>query len=442
MQKRTRDQTTTAHAKLFLKLSDFPSQLVLTRDGPECGDYLISVQVIQMTTISLSNIEVRDSILPSFQKPKVTNAALETEERTVQFTAAGKPISWFVDEQKASGTWYEETIPSEVVGLNRDLIVFRAPRKTNLITYAWHGDKDTFCPPMWWDLAIGSGACGLGCRACFLMLTHRVKRDPLRHLLYDNLEDFIVVAEKWLKDPKRRPQHTLGVGIDRSDSLLYEGVAPHVRNLAPLFGCTDRNPLSNKLILLTKTANTYYLQDVIPANRQNIVVSFSLNPEPVADLWEGKWPDSGERITPTVNERLEAVRFAQSLGFEIRVRVDPILTPDGWEDAYGSFVADVKAMGIDFRYWTLGTYREKNTQLDAWRERWGLPAMEWEPGEDEMERDGTHRHLSIKRRVQIYKTVSEIIRREFPAARVSLCKETHVVRKLVNLCNADCNCLI
>src|SRR5204862_816476 len=85
-------------------------------------------------------------------------------------TSQGKPITWYVDEQVENGNWKFEVIPAEVVGLSRPLSVFRAPRHTNLITYDWHGDEQTFCPPMWWDLAIGSGACGLGCRACFLML--------------------------------------------------------------------------------------------------------------------------------------------------------------------------------------------------------------------------------------------------------------------------------
>lgn len=398
-----------------------------------------------MTTIALSAIKINNSdqlVLPLTNSTEDKENALNIEERSVQETIAGKSISWFVEEQSANGAWQKETIPADIVGLNRDVAVFRAPRKTNLITYDWHGDKNTFCPPMWWDLAIGSGACGLGCRACFLMLTHRVKRDPLRHLLYDNLDDFFRASEKWLQSPQRRRQHTLGVGIDRSDSLLYEGVAPHVRNLAPLFGDSAHNQLGNKLILLTKTANTYYLQDIAPKYRQNIVVSFSLNPEPVADLWEGKWPDTGERITPSVMDRLEAARFAQNLGFEVRARIDPILTPDNWEEYYREFISQVKKMKLEFRYWTLGTYREKNTQLDAWRERWGLPAMEWEPGENEMEKDGTHRHLSVERRVSIYRSINDLITQQFPAAKISLCKETHEVRKLVNLCNADCNCLL
>jgi DNA repair photolyase len=357
-------------------------------------------------------------------------------------TAEGRPISWYVDQQAASGTWREEVIPAEVVGLSRPIRVFRAARRTNLITYAWHGDQTTFCPPMWWDLAIGSGACGLGCRACFLMLTHRIKRDPLRHLLYDNLNDFTHAAEKWLKSPKRRRQHTLGVGIDRSDSLLYEGVVHHVRSLAPIFGDPEINIQGNRLVLLTKSTNTVYLEDVHPEHRSKVIVSFSLNPESIADLWEGKYPGTLERITPSIQSRLEAARLAQELGFEVRVRVDPILTPDGWEDAYRAFISDVRRAGIQFRYWTLGTYREKNTQLDAWRERWGLPPMEWQPAEEELSKDGTHRHLSELQRVDIYSQVRDMIRIEFADARLSLCKETHPVRKAVAMCNADCNCLV
>jgi len=368
--------------------------------------------------------------------PSVRIAPEVTAE--IHTTSAGKPITWYVDEQVENGNWTPEVIPAEIVGLSRPLTVFRAPRHTNLVTYDWHGDAETFCPPMWWDLAIGSGACGLGCRACFLMLTHRIRRDPWRHLLYNNYDDFTKAVEKWLVDPKRRPQHTMGIGIDRSDSLLYEGVTGHVRRLAPLFASPVANPNHCRMILLTKSANTRYLADIPLADRKNIIATFSLNPEPVADLWEGKWPD-GERITPPIARRLEAALFAQELGYEVRVRVDPILTPPGWEELYAEFVAEVVRLGINFRYWTLGTYREKNKQLDAWRERWGLPAMEWEP--DDMVADGTHRHLPPARRIEIYRAVRDIIRRELPQAKVSLCKETHEVRKAVILCNADCNCL-
>ena len=352
-----------------------------------------------------------------------------------------KPITSFVDAQVARGAWREEIIPPEVSGATRPLAVYRATRKTNLITYDWHGDKQTFCPPRWWDLAIGSGACGYACRACFLVLTHRAMRKPGEPVLYENYHDFMTASQNWLLDPARRRQDTLGVGIDRSDSLLYEGVTGHVRRLAPLFADSAINLQGNKLILLTKSANTHYLADIAPEHRQQIVVTFSLNPEAAADAWEGKWSD-GERITPPIAKRLMAAKLAQDLGYEIRVRVDPILTIDNWEKHYAAFITEVKTMGLSFHYWTLGTYREKSGQLDGWRKRWGLPAMEWQPGNEELVKEGTHKHLPENRRIEIYATMRDFIQREFPLGRVSLCKETHTVRRALRLCNADCNCLI
>jgi len=147
-------------------------------------------------------------------------------------------------------------------------------------------------------------------------------------------------------------------------------------------------------------------------------------------------------FTPSITRRLEAARYAQDLGYEVRVRVDPILTIPYWEDHYADFVAEVKAAGVNFIYWTLETYREKNTQLDGWRERWRLPSMEWQPGDDELVKEGTHRHLPEARRIEIYAKVRDLIQREFPKGRVSLCKETHSVRRSLRLCNADCNCLV
>ena len=165
----------------------------------------------------------------------------------------------FVRRQEAAGVWRQERLPAAIVGLTRDIDVYRARRSTNLITFKKHGDRDTYCPPLWWDLGIGSGACGLGCRACFLMLTFRMMRDPLKHVLYDNVEEFWSAAEKWLLSPKRRRHHTMGLGIDRSDSLLYEGVTGHARRLIPMFARPETNPNRNQLILLTKSVNVRYL---------------------------------------------------------------------------------------------------------------------------------------------------------------------------------------
>jgi hypothetical protein len=135
-----------------------------------------------------------------------------------------------------------------------------------------------------------------------------------------------------------------------------------------------------------------------------------------------------------------ACLHAQRLGFEVRWRIDPILTPSGWLHAYEEFFAEASGMGIHPRYITLGTYRQKTPQLDIWRAKWGLPEMEWEP--TALTKEGTHLHVAEEERIRIYSIVRDLARQHLPEARVSLCKETHSVRKQLQLCNADCNCLM
>ncbi len=362
----------------------------------------------------------------------------------------------FIEKEIARGAFRPFTVLPAVSGLPRPMTILLAERRTKLLKFAYHGDENTFCPPLWGDLAIGSGACGFGCRTCFLMLTWREMRDPLRPVVYDNGSDFERFAAKWLHakawwvDGKgvreRTGRDTLGLGIDCADSLLWEGVTGHARRLIPLFLDGNSNPLGNQLVLLTKSANVRYLDEITELGRfkgniPNVVVTMSLNPEPIADLWEGKFRDSLERITPPISKRLEALRFAQDMGFEVRARIDPILTPEGWEDHYADFFRDMVNIGLKPTILTLGTHREKSAQIDTFRAWWGLPPPEWEPAVAEV-REGTHFHMADRGRV--YQRVRELAQQAFSGSDsrpwVSLCKETHELRREIGFCNAQCNC--
>lgn len=365
-------------------------------------------------------------------------------------------VDAFVKSQIEQGVWREQIVSAEILGTPRPMTIYRAARKSNPVKHTWHGSTATFCPPKWYDLGIGSGACGYGCRFCFLMLTFRAMRDPMSPVVYNNLDDFQrqvrrwLVADDWKTDAltplqqkirrvKRTSLDTLGLGIDCSDSLLFEGITSHARTLIPIFADPAFNPRGNKLILLTKSANTHYLDGLPITDR--VAITFSLNPEREADLWEGKYSD-GVRITPPIWERLKACLHAQELGFEVRWRIDPILTPQGWEMDYLDFFEQAAAVGVSPRYITLGTYRQKNAQLDAWRAKWGLIAPEWEPVS--LEGDGTHEHILRDDRIRIYSRVAEMIvatRWRHGAPRFELCKEPHEMRRAVGVEGVNCNCL-
>jgi len=247
--------------------------------------------------------------------------------------------------------------------------------------------------------------------------------------------DFEKAVRKWLRKPTRR---NVALGIDCSDSLLYEGVTGHARRLIPLFASAETNPHGCRLILLTKSKNVHHLGD-LPTT--NVLLTFSLNPECIADLWEGKFSD-GVRVTPSVADRLTAALRGQEIGFEVRWRVDPIFPVPGWREAYAEFFAAAANRGHRPTRITLGTYREAQPSLRTFAEGWGLPPMEWRP--EGLEKDGAHYHMPKRQRVEIYAALRDAIHEAWRptghAPMVALCKEPRSIRRAVGLDHEMCNC--
>ncbi len=353
------------------------------------------------------------------------------------YTNDGKPFDFMVREKVESGRWRLECIKPSVVGLARPIEVYRAVRSQNNIIKPWSvtAAEQGYCSTYWADIAIGEGACSMRCRTCFLILTHRCKCDPSRHVLYENLDDYVVAVIRFLMNPSRK---NIGLGIDCSDSLLYEGVTGHARHTMLLVGDPEINPKGCKLILLTKSTNIHYLKGY---RSKNVVLSFSLNPEPIADLWEGKWND-GIRITPSIEKRLLASLEGQEMGFEVRWRIDPIFPLDHWQDYYLEFFHIAARTGHRPARITLGTYREMGPSLLTFSERWGLPPMEWKTST--MTRDGSHYHISAVERVAIYRFLKAAIEDGWKHTGhqpiVALCKETSTVRKATGITHDHCNC--
>ena len=352
------------------------------------------------------------------------------------FAKNGKPFDHVVKAKVARGEYKLQCIPAKLLGTKRPIEVYRAKRPKNNIIKPWepNTDDNSYCPAHWADIAIGRGACGFRCRACFLILTHRVFCDPSRHVLYENVDDYAEMVRKELL----KPGLNLGLGIDCSDSLLYEGITGHARRLIPLFAEAKTNPFNRKLILLTKSTNVGYLKGLPTAN---ILMTFSLNPETIADLWEGKWND-GVRITPSIEQRLVASAEAQAMGFEVRWRIDPILPVDGWEDIYSKFLSSAASKGHLPTRITLGTYREMGRSLLSMAEKWGLPPVEFAPVK--LIKDGSHYHLAEEQRIYIYRQLIKLIETAWEKSGsvpiAALCKESSNIRKVLGIEHTHCNC--
>jgi len=351
-------------------------------------------------------------------------------------TKSGKPFDFYIQRKVDKGILKLEKIDKEVLGTPRDLEVYREIRKGRFIVDWFNRAPDKeYCREYWADLRIGKGPCGYRCPDCFLGLTHRTLVDPSRHTLYENVDEFIKAAEKWLSGDTRR--NTLGLGTDSSDSLLYEGVTRYARTLIPLFADPESNQRNKHLLLLTKSANVHYLKN-LPT--KNVTVSFSLNPQEIANLFEGRYPD-GLRITPSIKDRLEASRTCHDLGFETRWRIDPIIPVDNWQNLYREFFRS--ASRYRPQRITLGTYRQMGPGLKIFSKKWGIEPMPWEPPMKLEQDEGVHGQLPRAMRIEIYQTIKEIVDETWTEDLrpiLALCKENIDVRKESGVLSPHCNC--
>jgi len=231
-------------------------------------------------------------------------------------------------------------------------------------------------------------------------------------------------VDRWLKDPSKGMN--LGLGIDCSDSLLYDRHTGITQWLIPMFG-NQKTAKPKKLVLLTKSTNVEQILDL--QHNGNVAVTFSLYPPEVANVWE--------TLAPPVYDRVRASIRVQQAGYPTGWRLDPTLAIEGFEKFYEGFLETSRDMGARPERITLGTYREFRN-LKVWCKKWALPKLEYHP---EMEKTGD-RYREVDR-FRILSSVIPIVRKIMPWAKIDVCKETHSVREALGFGKDHivCNCI-
>ena len=196
------------------------------------------------------------------------------------------------------------------------------------------------------------------------------------------------------------------------------------RDLVPLFARQDDEELfpkekPHKLLFVTKSNNIKGLLSA--SERRNVVVSFSLNAPVIAARYE--------QGAPHPYARLQAAAQCQEAGYEIRLRIDPIIPLPGWQVLYEPLLEriahEVDANGLRF---TLGTIRHNLGLRDCARKR----------GKDEnvfyaaISREGSDRRyrLSVELRHEVYRW---FMARLPKGATMALCKETEELWRILDL---------
>lgn len=167
--------------------------------------------------------------------------------------------------------------------------------------------------------------CVYDCRYCFLQGMLR----SANYLLFVNYQSFIEeikrVASRHVDDEK--PVWFFS-GYD-CDSLAYEPVTRFAETFVPAF-----EDIPNAVLeLRTKSTQVRSLLAREPIN--NVVVAYSLSPEPVAaELEQG---------APTLAKRLDALKKLQDHGWRIGIRFDPVVWHAGYEQTYAHAIDSVFA---------------------------------------------------------------------------------------------------
>jgi len=244
--------------------------------------------------------------------------------------------------------------------------------------------------------------CPYDCTYCILQ---DYLEDKNQAVLYTNFEDL----EAEITEFSRNRRHVrIGTG-ELTDSLAFEGkiaVAARILDLA------EKLP---GVVFEFKTKSDR-VGPILAARRplKNVVVSWSLNPQPIIATEERKTP--GER------QRLEALAAVQKKGFPVGIHFDPLLIFPGWKTHYLDLIREIKRIIDPSRvaWWSLGALRfPPSLKSHIFRHRQSLLfSGELVPGFD-----GKYRYFKPLRRElldYVRRTISSRVSAEIP---VYLCME-------------------
>jgi spore photoproduct lyase len=223
-----------------------------------------------------------------------------------------------------------------------------------------------------------------------------------------------------------------------ADSLALEHLTGAARKFIPWFGATD----NAYLYMLTKSGNVDDILD-LPHNGHTIV-SWSINNAEVSRKFEIG--------APPFHRRLEAARKVQEAGYPLRLRLDPVVPFDGWQQGYADTIKRIFEQ-VDPERITIGTlrfeegfYKMRRTIFHSGPE---LPGYleEMVPMFEPRILEGRKRPMVGKysftedKRTEIFDFVINEIRK-YSNCKIALCKESAAVWQRLGMVanNWECVC--
>ncbi|MBA7653822.1 hypothetical protein ES703_61683 [subsurface metagenome] len=206
-----------------------------------------------------------------------------------------------------------------------------------------------------------------------------------------------------------------------ADSLMWEkNGTPFSIFILSLFGEQERH----KVLFLSKSKNIEHLLEGDYQN--NAIISFSLNADTVARRFE--------KGAPTVAERIDAASKLAKAGYEVRVRIDPMVPVPNWEEGYKELVDNVFSKFTSSRI-TFGSLRGLQSTINNASDK------EWV--EYLSEKSNWGKKVDSNTRYSMYHELIEYLKEKYSYTDIALCKETLEIwdRLGLDYQNIKCNCV-
>ena len=239
------------------------------------------------------------------------------------------------------------------------------------------------------------------CSYCFLQ--DFLQNNPLL-VAYVNIEDLLEELNQTLT---AHPDRVFRIGTgELTDSLALDTVIPYSQQLIPFF-----NQRENAVLELKTKSN--HVESLLSQNStNNVIVSWSLNPQTVIDR--------EEKGTPSLEQRLEAARLCANKGYKIGIHLDPIIIFPGWKKAYHELVKNIfKVLSPSQIEWvSLGSFRYRRPLKQIIKERHKNTRLF--TGEHTASKDGKYRYLRPLRN-EAYENLRDLLKNFSADLNIYMC---------------------
>lgn len=265
--------------------------------------------------------------------------------------------------------------------------------------------------------------CNFWCEYCYLYLTFRTQPISTHFINYEKMYEEI---EKF--DKSRIPKHLkiLNLG-ELGDPLAVDYITGFSKGIISFM---PEHAPGTRLLFLTKSD---CVDDILNVNHGGqSVISFSMNTDIVFHQLEHR--------TSSPESRLAAAAKVQKAGYEVRLRIDPIIFYSTWEKDYRELVNKIFQFVRPARI-TLGEYRPSNGLLNHISSR--FPESPLLRIHKNLIKEGGKLRYPKNQRAKMFRTIAEEIRKNDPTVNISLCKESPQIWRAVGLKmkGLSCNCV-